>query len=108
MAAVPHVKTSDFKAEVLQSKLPVLVDFFAVWCGPCSMFAPELEKLADELKGKVKVVKVNVDEEPKLAETFGVQSIPTLFLLKDGKPLDQMVGVHAGSDIALWIKNLLA
>lgn len=82
-----------FKTEVLESTQPVLVDFFATWCGPCKMLAPVIDQLAQEQEGKVKVVKVDVDEVEAAAMDYGVMSIPTLILFKDGEPVDQKVGV---------------
>ena len=75
----------NFGAEVLESDVPVLVDFYAAWCGPCRMLAPVIEEVAEELAGKVKVCKMDVDEEPELAEEYGVFSIPTLMVFKGGK-----------------------
>ncbi|WP_130812001.1 thioredoxin [Olsenella sp. Marseille-P4559] len=82
----------NFQQEVLDSKQPVLVDFYANWCGPCRSMMPTIAQLADEYNGRVKVGKVNSDEEPELARQFGVMSIPAFFILKDGKIVDQMVG----------------
>jgi thioredoxin 1 len=82
----------NFQQEVLDSKRPVLVDFYANWCGPCRSMMPTIAQLADEYNGRVKVGKVNSDEEPELARQFGVMSIPAFFILKDGKIVDQMVG----------------
>jgi len=82
----------NFEAEVKKAGAPILVDFWAEWCGPCRMVAPVLEKLADELDGKVRVGKVNVDDESGLAGRYGIQSIPTLLLFKDGKVVDQYIG----------------
>jgi len=90
--AVGKVSDTDFEAEVLKATGPVVVDFWAEWCGPCRMVAPVLEKLADELDGKVRVGKVNVDDESGLAGRYGIQSIPTLLLFKDGKVVDQYIG----------------
>ena len=82
----------NFESEVKKPGVPILVDFWAEWCGPCRMVTPVLEKLADELEGKVRVAKVNVDDESGLAGRYGVQSIPTLLLFKDGKVIDQFIG----------------
>lgn len=87
------VTTATFENEVLQSKTPVLVDFWAVWCGPCKVQGPIVEELGKELKDKLKVVKVNVDEEPELSQRFTVMSIPTLILFKDGDPVETVIGV---------------
>lgn len=83
----------NFDAEVLKSSQPVLVDFWASWCGPCRMLGPVISELAEELKGKAKVGKVNVDEEPELSNTYGVSSIPTVLLFKDGKVVKTSIGV---------------
>ena len=87
-----HVDEKNFEAEVLKSATPVLVDFWAEWCGPCKMIAPVIDQLAMELQGKIKMTKVNVDEVPQLAGQFNVMSIPTLLIFKDGKAVDQIVG----------------
>lgn len=84
----------NFAQEVLQSDKPVLVDFWATWCGPCRMQAPVLEKLDTELQGSVKICKVDVDENPGLAQRFGVSSIPTLVVIRDGKAVKGVVGLH--------------
>jgi len=83
----------NFEAEVLQSPLPVLVDFWAAWCGPCRMIAPAVDKIAADFKGRLKVVKVDVDQNMKSAERYGVMSIPTLILFKAGKAEETVVGV---------------
>jgi len=87
-----HVTDGNFETAVLQSDIPVLVDFWAVWCGPCRAIAPVLDELADELAGKVKIAKVDVDKNPQLAGTFGIRSIPTLLVIKDGVVKEQMIG----------------
>ena len=87
----------NFKEEVKEGL--VLVDFFATWCGPCKMLAPVLSQIAEEKKGKVKVGKVNVDDENELAMKYGISSIPTLILFKDGKPLKTLIGLSSKSEI---------
>ena len=86
------VTSVNFAAEVLQSPLPVLVDFWAAWCGPCRAVAPTVEALANEYAGKLKVVKLDVDESGDVAGQFGVQSIPTLILFKGGQPVERLIG----------------
>lgn len=93
MAAL-HVTIDNFEQEVLKSDKPVLIDFWASWCGPCKMLMPVIEQLADELTD-VKVCKVNVDEEPDLAAKYGVMSIPTLVVVKDGQTANKSVGVQS-------------
>ncbi|PIQ69886.1 thioredoxin [Candidatus Shapirobacteria bacterium CG11_big_fil_rev_8_21_14_0_20_40_12] len=89
----------NFEEEVLKSELPVLVDFFAVWCGPCQMMAPVIEEMAKELEGKVKIGKMNVDENPQTAEKYGIMSIPTLILFKNGEPVKTLQGFRGKEDI---------
>ena len=98
--AIAHITTQNFKEEVLQSDLPVLVDFWAPWCGPCRMLAPVLEELDGDLAGKVKVAKVNVDEEMELAAQFQVASIPTLILFQGGQAVRRTVGVQPKAKLA--------
>lgn len=89
---VLHVNDKNFAAEVLKADLPVLVDFWATWCGPCRSIGPIVEELAKEFSGRVKVTKINVDENPATPSQYGVRGIPTLILFKGGKILDQIVG----------------
>jgi thioredoxin 1 len=103
--ATVKVDKSNFQAEVLDSAEPVVVDFWAEWCGPCKMIAPSLEEISIEMAGKVKVVKLNIDENPELAAQFGVRSIPTLALFKAGEVADIKVGAAPKSALASWIAN---
>ncbi len=87
-----HLTDKNFETEVMKAQLPVLVDFWAEWCGPCRMIGPIVEEMAKEYSGKLKVAKLNVDEAQDLAIKYGVMSIPTLIVFKGGKPIDQVVG----------------
>jgi thioredoxin 1 len=101
------VTTSDFETEVLQSSVPVLVDFWAVWCGPCKMIGPHIDELATQYAGKAKVLKCNVDDETEIASKYGVMSIPTLLFFKGGKVVDQIVGAVPKATIAGKLDGLL-
>lgn len=89
----------NFEQEVLKSELPVLVDFYGIWCGPCQMTAPIIEEIAEELEGKIKAGKLNVDENPKTAEKYNIMSVPTLILFKDGKAAKTIVGFRNKEEI---------
>ncbi len=92
MAKPIHVGEVNFEAEVLQAQEPVLVDFYADWCGPCRALAPIIEEVARDLEGRMKVAKLNVDENDKLSLNYGVQSIPTLILFREGKEIERIIG----------------
>ena len=101
------VTDASFEADVLQSSEPVVVDFWAEWCGPCKMIGPSLEEIATEMKGKVKIVKLNVDENPGVAGKLGIRSIPTLMLFKDGKLAAQKVGAAPKGELVKWINGAI-
>jgi thioredoxin 1 len=103
---VGKVSDADFEAKVLKSGEPVVVDFWAEWCGPCRMIAPALEELADgSLAGKVKIVKLNVDENPKTAAKYNVMSIPTLMVFKNGEMASRQVGAAPKAKLEQWITS---
>ncbi len=102
------VTDASFAADVERSPLPVLVDAWAAWCGPCRMIAPVVEELASDLAGRLRVVKLNVDENPATAARFGLQSIPTLLLFRGGREVDRIVGVQPKSEISRRLEPLLA
>jgi len=102
-----EINDSNFKSEVTDSAMPVLVDFWAPWCGPCRMIAPILEELAKEYDGKVKVVKINVDDSPNTASEYGIRSIPTLILFKDGKVFEQTVGAQSKENLKQLVDKSL-
>ena len=103
--ATVKVDNNNFASEVLQSAEPVVVDFWAEWCGPCKMIAPALEEISTELSGKVKVAKLNIDDNPELAAQFGVRSIPTLAIFKGGKVADIKVGAAPKTALSAWISG---
>ena len=100
-----NIKDAEFKAEVLDAKGLVLIDFWAEWCGPCRQLGPILEELSNEMGSKVKVVKMNVDESPNTASQFGIRSIPTMFLFKDGKQVDTKVGLSGKQSLVEWVNS---
>jgi thioredoxin 1 len=104
---IANVTDASFEADVLKSSQPVLIDFWATWCGPCRAIAPVVEQLAGEYAGKVKIVKVNIDENPKTPTQYDVRSIPTLLMFKDGKVVGQIVGAVPRPKIEELLKKAL-
>jgi len=101
-----QVSEAEFSTEVLGASLPVLVDFWAEWCGPCKAIAPVLEEISNEMAGKVKIVKVNVDENPNIAAQYGIRSIPTMILFKGGEPADMKVGAgEPKAGLVKWLEG---
>ena len=107
MAATQAVTDDTFDEEVLKSEIPVVVDFWAEWCGPCRQIAPALEEIAEELDGKVKIVKVNVDENMKTAQDLHIRGIPALFMFKDGQVVSNKVGAAPKAALENWIKTAI-
>ena len=101
--AVGKVSDADFESEVLKSASPVVVDFWAEWCGPCRMIAPALEEISGSLGAKVKIVKLNVDENPRTAQKYGIMSIPTLMIFKNGEMASRQVGAAPKQKLQQWI-----
>lgn len=106
--ATVKVDSKNFKAEVLDSAIPVVVDLWAEWCGPCKMIGPSLEELSTEYAGKVKIAKLNIDENPELGAQLGVRSIPTLLMFKGGQRADMKVGAAPKTVLSNWIKGAAA
>ena len=108
MSKPAEVTDADFESEVLKSDLPVLVDFWAPWCGPCRMVAPVVEELAGEYDGKVKFVKLNTDDNIETASRYGIRSIPTLLVFKGGEAVDQVIGFRPKSDLKRTLDKSLS
>lgn len=108
MAAEIQLTDDSFDTEVLKSPDPVLVDFWAPWCGPCRMLAPVVEEIAKEYTGKVRVAKINTDDHPNSASRYKIAAIPTLLFFKGGKVVEQLVGVHSKADIKKTLDSLVA
>lgn len=107
MSAAAQVTDSTFQQEVLDNDVPVLVDFWAPWCGPCRMVAPVVDEIALQYDGQLKVVKVNTDENPKIASEYGIRSIPTLMIFKGGEKVDMVVGAVPKTTLANTLEKYL-
>ena len=103
--SVKSIKENEFESEVIGSDKPVLIDFWAEWCGPCKEIAPILDEIANEMKDKIKVVKINIDENPNIPNKYGVQSIPTMIIFKKGTPISTKIGAAIRSEVKTWIET---
>ena len=107
MSSASPVTDSSFQGDVLESDVPVLVDFWAPWCGPCRMVAPVVEEIAEQYEGQIKVVKLNTDENPQVASQYGIRSIPTLMIFKGGQRVDMVVGAVPKTTLANTLEKYL-
>tara|TARA_B100001123_G_C14332126_1_gene639573 strand:+ start:180 stop:500 length:321 start_codon:yes stop_codon:yes gene_type:complete len=105
--AIQSIKEDSFEKEVVNSELPVLIDFWAEWCGPCKEMNPILEEVSSEMEEKIKVLKINIDENPNIPNKYGVQSIPTLIIFKKGEAISTKVGASIKSDLITWIDSTI-
>ncbi len=107
MSSAAQVTDATFKEEVIESDVPVLVDFWAPWCGPCRMVAPVVDEISEQYKGQVKVVKINTDDNPNVASQYGIRSIPTLMVFKGGQRVDMVVGAVPKTTLASTLDKYL-
>ena len=105
--ATNKTNQQNFKIDVLDSKQPVLVDFWAEWCGPCKAIAPSLEELSEEMASKLKIVKINVDENPSISQTYSIRSIPALMIFKDGEKISEKMGALPKSALQSWVNETI-
>ena len=105
--AIQSIKEDSFEKEVVNSELPVLIDFWAEWCSPCKEMNPILEEVSSEMEEKIKVLKINIDENPNIPNKYGVQSIPTLIIFKKGEAIATKVGASIKSDLITWIDSTI-
>jgi len=107
MSSAAQVTDATFKEEVIESDVPVLVDFWAPWCGPCRMVAPVVDEISEQYQGQIKVVKINTDENPNVASQYGIRSIPTLMIFKGGQKVDMVVGAVPKTTLASTLDKYL-
>ena len=105
--SVIHINDSDYEEKVLKSDIPVLLDFWAEWCGPCKAIAPSLEELSEEMSNKLKVVKINVDENPSTSQAYSIRSIPALMIFKNGEKISEKMGALPKSVLETWINDTI-
>jgi len=105
--ATNKTNEQNFKIDVLDSKQPVLVDFWAEWCGPCKAIAPSLEELSEEMASELKIVKINIDENPSISQTYSIRSIPALMIFKDGEKISEKMGALPKSALQSWVNETI-
>ena len=108
MKTIPEITNETFDAEVLKSETPILVDFWAPWCGPCRMVAPVLEEVSEKMNGKIKFAKLNTDQNPEIAQQYQIMAIPSLIIFKEGKEIKRMVGFHPQDKLEKLLNNILS